>query len=97
MRFAPTFKLKCDDHLPRDVIQECNSTERLFPRWLTYLAAGFNLIIFGLGSKRILLQNFCEKKLRDYTYVVVDGFQPTVNSRIIFQHLKCEFNNIIHE
>ncbi|VDK66834.1 unnamed protein product [Onchocerca ochengi] len=88
LRLLSNWFEKCDDHLPRDVIQEFTSAERLFPRWLTYLAAGFNLIIFGLGSKRKLLQNFCEKKLQDYTYVVVDGFQPTVNSHIIFQCLE---------
>ncbi|EFO27051.1 origin recognition complex subunit 2 family protein [Loa loa] len=79
---------KCDDHLPRAVVRECTNAERLFPRWLTYLAAGFNLIIFGLGSKRKLVQSFCEKQLQDYTYIVVDGFQPTVNSHIIFQCLE---------
>ncbi|CAG9533152.1 unnamed protein product [Cercopithifilaria johnstoni] len=79
---------KCDNYLPRGIVRECSNAERLFPRWLTYLAAGFNLIIFGLGSKRKLMQNFCEKKLQDYTYIAVDGFQPSVNSRIIFQCLE---------
>ncbi|VDM19298.1 unnamed protein product [Wuchereria bancrofti] len=79
---------KCDSYLPRGVVRECTNAERLFPRWLTYLAAGFNLVIFGLGSKRKLVQNFCDKQLQDYTYIVVDGFQPTVNSHIIFQCLE---------
>ncbi|VDK86971.1 unnamed protein product [Litomosoides sigmodontis] len=79
---------KCDDYLPRSVVRQFSNTELLFPRWLTYLAAGFNLIIFGLGSKRKLMQNFCEKKLQDYTYIAVDGFQPAVNSHIIFQCLE---------
>uniref|UniRef100_A0A915PTD6 Origin recognition complex subunit 2 n=1 Tax=Setaria digitata TaxID=48799 RepID=A0A915PTD6_9BILA len=79
---------KCDDYLPRGVIREFTNAQHLFPRWLTYLATGFNLVIFGLGSKRRLLQSFCEKKLRDYTHVVVDGFQPTVNSHVIFQCLE---------
>ncbi|KAM3719812.1 Origin recognition complex subunit [Dirofilaria immitis] len=88
MRLLSDWFEKCDDYLPRSVIRECTGVERLFPRWLTYLAAGFNLIIFGLGSKRKLLQNFCEKKLQDYTYIVVDGFQPAINSHIIFQCLE---------
>lgn len=79
---------KCDGYLPRGVIREYTNAERLFPRWLTYLAAGFNLVIFGLGSKRKLVQNFCDKQLQDYTYIVVDGFQPAVNSHIIFQCLE---------
>ncbi|KAL3994180.1 Origin recognition complex subunit 2 family protein [Acanthocheilonema viteae] len=79
---------RCDDYLPRGVVRECSNAERLFPRWLTYLAAGFNLIIFGLGSKRKLMQSFCEKTLQDYTYIAVDGFQPSVNSHIIFQCLE---------
>uniref|UniRef100_A0A0R3S4B7 Origin recognition complex subunit 2 n=1 Tax=Elaeophora elaphi TaxID=1147741 RepID=A0A0R3S4B7_9BILA len=79
---------KCDDYLPRSVVRECSNAEHLFPRWLTYLAAGFNLIIFGLGSKRKLMQNFCKKQLQDYTYIAVDGFQPAVNSHIIFQCLE---------
>lgn len=79
---------KCNDYIPDAVNRECTDVQHLFLRWLTYLATGFNLVIFGLGSKRKLLRNFCETALQDYTYVAVDGFQPTVNSKAIFQFLE---------
>ncbi|VDN01364.1 unnamed protein product [Thelazia callipaeda] len=79
---------ECDSYLPLDIIQQCASNENLFLRWSTFLAAGFNLILFGIGSKRDLLQSFCEKELCNHTYLIVDGFQRRINSHVIFKYLE---------
>uniref|UniRef100_A0A183DD88 Origin recognition complex subunit 2 n=1 Tax=Gongylonema pulchrum TaxID=637853 RepID=A0A183DD88_9BILA len=49
------------------------------------LAAGFNIVIYGIGSKRGLLEHFCKDALQKYTYLIFDGYQPAVNSHLIIQ------------
>lgn len=48
----------------------------LFPAWVDDLLAGFNLLLYGVGSKRAVLGRFAEQLRKEGTVVVVDGMDP---------------------
>ena len=50
--------------------------EALFPYWLFQLSSGFNILLYGLGSKRKVIEDFCTTSLSDSCYIVVNGFFP---------------------
>ncbi|XP_052900638.1 origin recognition complex subunit 2 [Anopheles moucheti] len=50
--------------------------EQQFDRWLFLLDEGFSVLMYGVGSKRSLLQTFHHKMLADRPVLVVNGFFP---------------------
>ncbi|KAK3238328.1 hypothetical protein CYMTET_51656 [Cymbomonas tetramitiformis] len=55
-----------------------------FPKWLTQLKCGFNLLLHGPGSKKLLLEEFASRTLTDGAVLVVNGFHQTLHvSQII--------------
>ncbi|MFH4976381.1 hypothetical protein AB6A40_003090 [Gnathostoma spinigerum] len=80
-----------DSYLPDNVKTQNKNLKNEFPKWMNYLLAGFNVMLYGVGSKRRLLDDFCKEILCDYSYIVVDGFQPSVNARTILQSLESRF------
>ncbi|GAB5034141.1 origin recognition complex subunit 2 [Nannochloropsis oceanica] len=47
-----------------------------FPAWVDDLLAGFNLLLYGVGSKRTILERFAEYLRKEGAVVVVDGLDP---------------------
>lgn len=47
---------------------------KLFRRWLTELAAGFSIVLYGVGSKIQLLDDFAQEQLPDFATVTVRGY-----------------------
>ncbi|VDM39230.1 unnamed protein product [Toxocara canis] len=74
-----------DEHLPKEVKEKNEALNECFHMWLVYLSAGFNLLLYGIGSKRAILRSFCEKALSEYTHLIVDAFHSTVTTRVILQ------------
>uniref|UniRef100_A0A182Y518 Origin recognition complex subunit 2 n=1 Tax=Anopheles stephensi TaxID=30069 RepID=A0A182Y518_ANOST len=52
--------------------------EQHFERWLFLLNEGFSVLLYGLGSKRSLLQSFHHRVLADRPAVVINGFFPAL-------------------
>ncbi|XP_052864428.1 origin recognition complex subunit 2 [Anopheles cruzii] len=52
-----------------------------FSRWLFLLNEGFNVLLYGLGSKRTLLQTFHRQALADRPVLVVNGFFPALTAK----------------
>eukprot|EP00854_Cymbomonas_tetramitiformis_P006021 gene6021-7235_t len=50
-----------------------------FPKWLTQLKCGFNLLLHGPGSKKLLLEEFASRTLTDGAVLVVNGFHQTLH------------------
>ncbi|KAB5589119.1 DNA replication origin binding protein [Ceratobasidium theobromae] len=51
----------------------------LFPHWVTELLEGFNLLFYGFGSKRVLVNEFAQEWCsKEGHVVVVNGFLPHV-------------------
>ncbi|KAI8424241.1 hypothetical protein MSG28_002812 [Choristoneura fumiferana] len=100
--------LNLHDNMEQDIIQissehkkkisELNqSYEQLFDKWVYVLSENFNIILYGIGSKRSVLQQFKKQKLSDFPCIVVNGFFPSLTIKsiletIVMDLLKC--NNV---
>lgn len=56
-----------------------------FTKWLLLMNEGYNILLYGLGSKRNLLQSFHSKMLADKPVIVVNGFFPTLTIKDILE------------
>ena len=61
-----------------------------FHKWMLQLEENFNLVFFGLGSKRSLLVDFQTRMLADKNVVVVNGFFPSVTVKQILNGITSE-------
>ncbi|KAJ8733351.1 hypothetical protein PYW08_001649 [Mythimna loreyi] len=67
-------------------INELNQTyTQLFNKWLYILSENFNIILYGVGSKRSVLQQFQKQKLNDFPCIVVNGFFPSLTIKNILE------------
>ncbi|KAL0832706.1 hypothetical protein ABMA28_000889 [Loxostege sticticalis] len=67
------------------IIELNQSYEQLFNRWLYVLSENFNIILYGIGSKRAILQQFQMQKLQDFPCIVVNGFFPSLTIKSILE------------
>ncbi|KAL9871717.1 origin recognition complex subunit 2 isoform 1-T11 [Glossina fuscipes fuscipes] len=72
-----------------DMIAEYKSN---FTKWLYLLHEGFNLLVYGLGSKRQLLLSFHREILAEQPVVVINGFFPSLTLKDILEGIA---NNIL--
>lgn len=64
--------------------------EKNFDQWMLQLHMGFNILIYGLGSKKLLLEKFRSSVLSDYDHVVVNGFFPSMTLKSILNSLTAD-------
>ncbi|CAM0871842.1 unnamed protein product [Alopecurus aequalis] len=50
-----------------------------YRNWLFELRCGFGLLMYGFGSKKLLLEDFASTTLTGYTVIVVNGYLPSIN------------------
>ena len=63
--------------------------EKLFPRYAFELAEGFNLLFFGFGSKRTILNNFARSVCARRGHVVlVNGYMPRVGIKEVITSIE---------
>ncbi|XP_022082782.1 origin recognition complex subunit 2-like [Acanthaster planci] len=69
-------------------IQEMYQEYRgLFNKWMFQLSNGFNLMLYGLGSKRHLLDMFRVEMLSSWNHVVINGFFPGLTVKSILNSI----------
>ncbi|XP_009072933.1 PREDICTED: origin recognition complex subunit 2, partial [Acanthisitta chloris] len=69
-------------------IKELNQQhESLFSKWLLQLHLGFNILLYGLGSKRDLLEKFRTSLLQDSVHLVVNGYFPSITVKSILNSI----------
>uniref|UniRef100_A0A452V854 Origin recognition complex subunit 2 n=1 Tax=Ursus maritimus TaxID=29073 RepID=A0A452V854_URSMA len=61
--------------------------EQLFHKWMLQLRLGFNIVLYGLGSKRDLLERFRTTVLQDSIHVVINGFFPGISVKSILNSI----------
>nr|XP_056717410.1 origin recognition complex subunit 2 [Euleptes europaea] len=61
--------------------------ESLFYKWMLQLHLGFNIVLYGLGSKKNLLENFRVSFLQDSVHLVVNGFFPSITVKSILNSI----------
>uniref|UniRef100_A0A8B9J2A1 Origin recognition complex subunit 2 n=1 Tax=Amazona collaria TaxID=241587 RepID=A0A8B9J2A1_9PSIT len=52
-----------------------------------FLSLGFNIVLYGLGSKRDLLEKFRTSLLQDSVHLVVNGYFPSITVRSILNSI----------
>ncbi|XP_034992813.2 origin recognition complex subunit 2 isoform X1 [Zootoca vivipara] len=74
-------------NVPVAFASECEALtkqhESLFYKWMLQLHLGFNIVLYGLGSKKALLENFRISLLQDSVHIVVNGFFPSITVKSI--------------
>lgn len=58
-----------------------------FSKWMCILNEGFNILLYGLGSKRQLLQRFHREVLAKQTVLVVNGFFPSLTLKDVLDSI----------
>ncbi|XP_004674887.1 PREDICTED: origin recognition complex subunit 2 [Condylura cristata] len=61
--------------------------EQLFHKWMLQLHLGFNIVLYGLGSKRELLERFRTTMLQDSIHIVINGFFPGISVKSILNSI----------
>ncbi|KAG7227351.1 hypothetical protein INR49_000356 [Caranx melampygus] len=60
-------------------IQQLHSKHRKhFSKWMLQLQLGFSVLVYGLGSKKTLLEDFRVSHLAQEIHLVVNGFFPSI-------------------
>ena len=58
--------------------------------WLVQLSQGFNILLYGYGSKQKVISDFCKANLSKSYYLVVNGFFPGLTVKQIFNEITSE-------
>ncbi|KAG8521037.1 Origin recognition complex subunit 2, partial [Galemys pyrenaicus] len=61
--------------------------EQLFHKWMLQLHLGFNIVLYGLGSKRDLLERFRTTMLQNSIHIVINGFFPGISVKSILNSI----------
>lgn len=75
-------------------IKELNQQyESLFSKWMLQLhmfvlfSLGFNIVLYGLGSKHDLLEKFRTSMLQDCVHLVVNGYFPSITVKSVLNSI----------
>ncbi|XP_030761209.1 origin recognition complex subunit 2 [Sitophilus oryzae] len=63
------------------------TNEMHFKKWLFVLNQNFNILLYGLGSKKNILTKFHTECLKDMPVIVVNGFFPTLSIKNILDSI----------
>ncbi|KAG0281113.1 Origin recognition complex subunit 2 [Linnemannia exigua] len=61
--------------------------EEQFSQWFFELVSGFNLLLYGYGSKRQLLTQFATSMLTDAPLIIVNGYFPAITIKDILDKI----------
>ncbi|XP_037314166.2 origin recognition complex subunit 2 isoform X1 [Pungitius pungitius] len=72
-------------------IQQLHSKhQKHFSKWMLQLQLGFSVLVYGLGSKKSLLEDFRQAHLGQEIHLVVNGFFPSITLKSILNALTFE-------
>ena len=99
MKLAPEAEVAgCMQKLPRICVSGALALSEAhkghYARWHTELHAGFNLCFYGFGSKRALLRDFAQTKLKDGAVVEINGFMPGLKLKKVLATIS---EDLLHE
>ncbi|CAL9689062.1 unnamed protein product [Knipowitschia caucasica] len=61
-----------------------------FNKWMLQLQLGFSVLVYGLGSKKSLLEDFRISQLSQELHLVINGFFPSITLKSILNALTSE-------
>ncbi|KAK9481408.1 origin recognition complex subunit 2-domain-containing protein [Lipomyces japonicus] len=59
-----------------------------FHQWSFEISQGYNILLYGLGSKRSILLSFAEKAFADSYVLVINGYNPSTSLKEVSQALQ---------
>ena len=65
----------------KQIMEICKDHRSHFSKWFYLLNEDFNVVLYGFGSKRSLLNNFHTKMLNGKDCVVINGFFPSLTMK----------------
>lgn len=75
-------------------VQECQALlteyKSLYPYWQHLMLNGYNVLLYGLGSKLKLLEDFRKKHIKDACHLVVNGFFPGLTIKQVLNTLSSD-------
>ncbi|XP_037644488.1 origin recognition complex subunit 2 [Sebastes umbrosus] len=74
----------------KEIQQLHNKYRKHFSKWMLQLQLGFSVLVYGLGSKKALLEDFRVSQLDQEIHLVVNGFFPSITLKSILNALTCE-------
>uniref|UniRef100_A0A8C9XE08 Origin recognition complex subunit 2 n=1 Tax=Sander lucioperca TaxID=283035 RepID=A0A8C9XE08_SANLU len=74
----------------KEIQQLHNKHRKHFSKWMLQLQLGFSVLVYGLGSKKSLLEDFRVSHLAQEIHLVVNGFFPSITLKSILNALTCE-------
>ncbi|KAM4551473.1 origin recognition complex subunit 2 [Odontesthes bonariensis] len=74
----------------KEIQQLHNKHKKHFNKWMLQLQLGFSVLVYGLGSKKALLEDFRVSHLSQEIHLVVNGFFPSITLKSILNALTCE-------
>ncbi|KAK4470936.1 hypothetical protein MN116_006443 [Schistosoma mekongi] len=89
-QFRNSYKPK---HLPALEKLRSKLGIRLFSNWTFYLNEGFNILLYGIGSKRQIMEDFRKQYLSKANCIVIPGYNSSANIR---QILNCICHEFLH-
>ncbi|KAM9321960.1 origin recognition complex subunit 2 [Pholidichthys leucotaenia] len=74
----------------KEIRQLHNKHKKHFNTWMLQLQLGFSVLVYGLGSKKALLEDFRLSHLSQDIHLVINGFFPSITLKSILNALTCE-------
>ena len=65
----------------------CNEYRELYPYWLFQMSHGYSILLYGLGSKQKLMEDFCTEYLSEAAHLVVNGYFPGLTVKHVLSKL----------
>ncbi|KAG5852475.1 origin recognition complex subunit 2 [Anguilla rostrata] len=80
----------CPSRYSEEIAQLNKDHEKHFSKWMLQLQLGFSVLLYGLGSKRPLLERFRTSMLSDSVHMVINGFFPSMTLKSILNSVTGE-------
>ncbi|XP_020566585.1 origin recognition complex subunit 2 isoform X2 [Oryzias latipes] len=74
----------------KEIQQLHNKNKKHFHKWMLQLQLGFSVLVYGLGSKKALLEDFRTSHLAHEIHLVVNGFFPSITLKTILNAITSE-------
>lgn len=71
----------------REIQELHNKHCKHFSKWMLQLHLGFSVLVYGLGSKKALLEDFRVSQLSQEIHLVINGFFPSITLKSILNSL----------
>ncbi|KHN12773.1 Origin recognition complex subunit 2 [Glycine soja] len=68
-----------DEQHENEITLLLHSYKTMYPEWFFALRNGFGLLMYGFGSKKVLIEDFASTALTEYSVVVINGYLQTIN------------------